>query len=142
MSCAWFESTCPSLRPTCSMPNAVQFSPHGVAAHQAERDELVNRSPLIDDEVAADVRQLVQLGIGVVGREGVEGGVERVVVGVVDDDDLRVAQLEGVQAVVALGVGPHLRLALGAERDRVVGDRRLRRHGRRGQQREDHVSDA
>ena len=71
-----------------------------------------------DDEVGADVGQLVQLDVGDVGGEGVVDGAGAAGLGHVLDDHVRVAQPPGVFAVVALGVGGHLALAFGPEGDR------------------------
>jgi len=90
----------------------------------------------IDDEVRADARELVELGVGHVGRERVERGAVRRRDGDVLDDHVRVAQPEGVEAIVALGVAAHLGLALGGERDRRLLDPRPGRIGGEGRRRE------
>ena len=95
-----------------------------MAAHDAQRDELVDGAVLVDDEVRARGRQLVQLGVGDVAGEGVVGRLEGVGHRVVLDDDLRVIQAEVVDAVVAPGVGAHLLAARGPEGDRALDDRR------------------
>jgi len=61
----------------------------GMAAHDAHGHELEDPAILAHDVVRADARQLVQLDVGNVGREGVEGRLHAVVDGVVLDDHPR-----------------------------------------------------
>ena len=68
----------------------------GVAAAGAQVDELEDPPGGADDEVAADVGQLVQLGVGDVGGEGVADGGGAAGDGDVLDDHVRVAQAPGV----------------------------------------------
>src|SRR6185437_11693321 len=94
----------------------------------------------VDDEVGAGLGQLVQLGVGLVRRERVDGRLGVGALGVVLDDDLGVDELVGRDAVVAVGVGAGLGLALGPEGDEAAHDLRLGhaavlcwlRRGRRG----------
>ena len=54
-------------------PDRRPVQPDRVAADPLQRDELVDGAVRVDDEVRAGARQLVQLDVGDVGREGVEG---------------------------------------------------------------------
>ncbi len=98
-----------------------------VAAAPLQRHELADRPVAVDQEVRADARALAELDVGRVGRERVPRRAVRRARRVVLDDHLRVAQPRDRRAVVALGVGAHLRLARIAERDPVPLDRRLGR---------------
>ena len=90
----------------------------------ARRDELVDGPVLLDHVVAADAGRLAEVrGVGV------EGAPDRVVAvggGEVEDDHLRVGELELALAVVAVGVAGHLALALMAVRDVIRLDLGLR----------------
>ena len=69
--CLALPSTCASLVPDVLDPDRRVVEPDGVAAHQPQRHELVDLAAAVDDEVRAHARQLVQLGVGDVGRERV-----------------------------------------------------------------------
>ena len=114
-------------------PDRRPVQPDGVAAHQPERHELVDRPVAIDDEVRADARQLAELAVGHVGSEGVERRAERRALGHVLDDHARAHEPVAVQAVVAAGVGGHLRAPACRVGDRRPGDRRA--GGRGGRER-------
>ena len=80
----------------------------GVAAADAEPDELVDRAVAVDDEVGAHAGHLVQLRIGRVRREGRPRRGERVACRVVLDDDAGMGQAPGAVAVVPGRVGGRL----------------------------------
>ena len=109
-----------------------------VATADCQWHELVDRPVRVDHEVRAHVRQLVQLRVGVIGREGVVRARECVACGVVLDDHLGRDQAPLRGAVVALGVGRHLGPALSSVRNGPLHDRRLGRCGdeRRNRQRD------
>ena len=79
-------------------PDRRVVEPDGVAAHVAQRHELVDLAAAVDDEVRADAGQLVQLGVRHVGRERVLRRAERVRHGDVLDDHLRGLQQRRVRA--------------------------------------------
>ena len=117
-------STSASRKPTCSMPIAVQFSPT-VCRHMIDSGTnctIVPSRP--DDEVRAHAGQLVELGVGPSGANVLHVAGDRARDRDVLDDDLRVAQAERVEPVVAPRVRGALALAYRPERDRALDDRR------------------
>ena len=88
--------------------------------------QLRDRAVAVDQVVRAHPGQLAELDVGRVLGERVVGRLEAVGRGVVLDDHARPAQPEVVDPVVAAGVGAHLALALGAERDRLLAHARRR----------------
>src|SRR5438067_4415295 len=100
--------------------------PDGVAAHDVQAHELVDRPVVAHDEVDARTRKLAELRVGRVPGEAVPRRGEAVAAGVVLDDHLRV-EAPRVDAVVLLGVRGHLGLPPRAVRDRLPDDVRLRR---------------
>ena len=68
-----------------------------MAAAGAQVDELEDAAGGGDDEVRADVGQLVQLDVGDVGGEGVVDGGGAAGIGDVLDDHVRVAQPPGAR---------------------------------------------
>jgi hypothetical protein len=103
-----------------------------VAAPDPCLDEAEDRAPRGDDEMRADVGELVQLRVANVWGERVEDPARGADLGDVLDDHPRVTQAPAAFAVVAGAVGRGLALALGAEGDRPGVDRRVRRvRGRR-----------
>ena len=75
-------------------------------------DELVNATGRRHHEMGADVRELMELGIGMVGREGVVDRSGTAGACDVFDNDVRITQPPGVVTVMALRVGGHLVFAL------------------------------
>ncbi|HKH16087.1 MAG TPA: hypothetical protein VKA57_01070, partial [Solirubrobacteraceae bacterium] len=93
-------------------PDRAVVEPDGVAAAPAQRDELVDRAVVVDEEVRADSGPLAELDVGRVGGERLERRFEAARAGVVLDDHLRLDELRLRLAVVAQRVAPHLALAV------------------------------
>ena len=117
-------------RPDVLDPDRRVVEPDRVAAHDRQRNELVDRPVLVDHEVRADTRQLAELDVGCVAGEVVVGRRERLVRRVVLDDHVW-RETPARDPVVADRVRAHLGLPLGAEHDRLPDDRRLRHRPRR-----------
>ena len=103
---------------------------NGVATADVKARELVDRPVPVDDEVRAGSGQLAQLPVGRIRREGIPGGTERLVGGVVLHDRAR-PETPARGAVVATGIGGHLVEAARRHWHRLPANRRLRRRAMR-----------
>jgi hypothetical protein len=104
-------------------PNRRVVEPDDLAAHDVERNDLIDRTRLRDDEMRTHLWQFVILDIGdIVSKDGVcrlEAGRFRVM----PDDQVRIDELLGVNAVMKQRIGAHLCLAFSAERYEATDNR-------------------
>lgn len=95
---------------------------HCVSTTSADVDQLEDPTAGGNDEVSADVRQLMKLRVRNVWCERIENAGYRGGLGNVLDDHMRVAQSPLRSTVVTQRVGRHLMLAFQPKRDQVLDD--------------------
>jgi hypothetical protein len=104
-------------------PNRCVVEPDDLAAHDVERNDLIDRTRLRDDEMRTHLWKLVILDVGDVIRKDGVCRAEARSFRVMPDDQVRINQFVRVNAVMKQGIGAHLCLAVSVERNEATHNR-------------------